>query len=166
VVGQVDRLGALEVGVAGHRPVQVAIGELHERALDPLQPLERPQRVRAREHRHVGRDLVVARPRGVELAPDRAGDLGQPPLDRHVDVLVVLQEPELARLELLLDPVEAVEQLVAVGRGDDAGLRQHLRVRARLLDVVRPQPPVEPDRGVELLEDRILRDGEARHGRA
>ena len=78
--------------------------------------VDRPQRVRAREHRHVGRDLVVARAGGVQLAADRAGDLGQPPLDRHVDVLVVGPERELARVELRLDAVEPAEQRVAVVR--------------------------------------------------
>ena len=68
-----------------------------------LQRLERLQRVRAREHRHVGGDLVVARARGVQLAADRPDDLGQPPLDRHVDVLVVLAERERAVVELRLD---------------------------------------------------------------
>ena len=63
----------------------------------PLQRLERPQGVRAREHRHVGGDLVVARARGVQLAADRADDLRQPALDRHVDVLVVVVEAERRR---------------------------------------------------------------------
>ena len=163
VVREVDRLRALEVRVAGHRPVLVALGELDERALQLLQLLERLQRVRAREHRHVGRDLVVARARGVELAADRADDLRQPPLDRHVDVLVVLAERERAAVELLLDALEPAEQRVAVGLADDPRLGQHRRVRARLLDVVRPEPPVEADRRVELAEDRVLGLREARH---
>ena len=64
---------------------------------------KRLQRVRAREHGDVGRDLVVARARGVQLAADGAGDLRQPPLDRHVDVLVLVVEPERAAVELLGD---------------------------------------------------------------
>ena len=39
VVREVDRLGALQVRVARHRPVQVAVRELHERALQALQRL-------------------------------------------------------------------------------------------------------------------------------
>ena len=38
-------------------------------------------------------------------------------------------------------------------------------MRARLRDVVGPEPPVEADRGVERLEDRVLGLGEARHAR-
>jgi hypothetical protein len=166
VVGEVDGLGALEVGVAGHRPVKVRVGELDEHALEVLQALERGQRVGAREHRHVGRDLVVARARGVQPPADRADDLRQAPLDRHVDVLVAGLEREVALVELALHPLQAGEQGVAVGLGDDPGLGQHRRVRARLLHVVGAQPPIEPDRGVELLEDRVRRLREARHGRS
>ena len=165
VVREVDRLGALEVRVAGHRPVQVALGELHEHALEVLRACSSvSQRVRAREHRHVGGDLVVARARGVQLAADRADDLGQPPLDRHVDVLVVVARtgtrPSSSSASTRVEPAE---QRVAVGVADDPGRGEHRRVRARLLDVVGPEPPVEADRGVQLAEDRVLWLREARH---
>ena len=57
----------------------------------------------AREQRDVGDDLVVARARRVQLAADRPGDLGQPPLDGHVDVLVVGLERERPVAQLALD---------------------------------------------------------------
>ena len=71
VVRQIHRLRPLQVGVAGHRPVEVRLGDAHEHRLEVLQRLDRPQGVRAGEHRHVGGDLVVARAGGVELAADR-----------------------------------------------------------------------------------------------
>ena len=80
--------------VARHRPVGVALGEVGERAHQLAAAPARASALLAHEQRHVGRDLVVARPRGVELAADRAGDLGQPALDRHVDVLVAGLEVE------------------------------------------------------------------------
>ena len=113
---EVDRLGALEVRVAGHRPVEVALGEVDERRLQRAQAVERPERVGAREHREVGGDLVVARAGGVELAADRPDDRGQPPLDRHVDVDVVVLEREAPVLELPLDLLEPAQQLVALVR--------------------------------------------------
>ena len=61
----------------------------------------------AREQRHVGRDLIVARPRRVQRAADGADELGQTPLDRHVDVLVIVRERERRRLQLDLDGFEA-----------------------------------------------------------
>ena len=155
---EIDGLRALEMRVARHRPVQVRLGDAHDHGLQVLQRLDRPQRVRAGEHRHVGRDLVVARAGGVQLAADGADDLGQPPLDRHVDVLVGIQEGELAGVELGRDAVEAAEQLVAVGVGDDAGGREHRRVRARLRDVVGREAPVEADRRVHRDEHGIGRE--------
>ena len=163
-MAEVDGLGALQVRVARHRPVDVRLGDLHDHGLQVRQRLDRPQRVRAREHRHVGRDLVVARARGVQLAADRADDLRQPPLDGHVDVLVGVQELELAGVELLRHPIEPAEQLVEVGVADDAGGREHPRVGARLLDVVGREAPVEADRSVQGDEHRIGREAEAGHG--
>jgi hypothetical protein len=163
VVRQVHGLRALEMRVARHRPVLVALGERDEHALQTLELLERLQRVRASEHRHVGRDLVVARARGVQLAADRPDDLRQPALDRHVDVLVVVAEGEATAVHLLRHPLEPAEQRVAVGLADDPGRSEHPRVGARLLDVVGPEAPVEPDRGVQLAEDPVLGLREARH---
>ena len=70
---------------------------------------------------------------------------------------------ERAVVELGLDALEPAEQRVAVGVADDPGRGEHRRVRARLLDVVGPEPPVEADRGVELAEDGMLGLREARH---
>ena len=113
VVREVDGLGALEVRVARHRPVQVRLGELHERlhqvAAAASVALEA---VGAHEHRHVGGHLVVARAGGVELAAHRADDLGEPPLDRHVDVLVVRADDEAVRCSIsLLHGLEAALEL-------------------------------------------------------
>ena len=161
---EVDRLGALEVRVARHRPVEMALGELDERGAQRGDPGERGVRVGAREQDEVGGDLVVARARGVELAADGADEVGQPPLDRHVDVDVVGRERERPGLELGRDLVEPAQERVALVLGDDPGRREHRRVRARLRDVMRPEPAVVADRGVELAEDRVVRLGEARHG--
>ena len=98
------------------------------------------------------------------LPPTGADDLGQPPLDRHVDVLVGVQERELAGVELGLRrgraPPSSASRSASV-MIPAAG--EHRRVRARLLDVVGPEAPVEADRGVQRPEDRIRRQREARH---
>ena len=58
-------------------------------------PHERPDEpacargVLAEVEREVRRHLVVARAGRVELAPERSHDLREPPLDRHMDVLIV-----------------------------------------------------------------------------
>jgi hypothetical protein len=115
----------------------------------------------AREHRQVGHDLVVAGAGSVQAPADRTGDLRQAALDRHVDVLVVGGELKAVLGELRRDRLEAGEQRVAVRLGDDPPGGEHLRVRARLGDVLRPEAPIEGDRGVQVLEVRILRFTEA-----
>ena len=100
-MAEVDGLRALEVRVARHRPVDVRLGA-REQHLDQRRERDvRASRRLAHEQRDVGRDLVVARARGVQRAADRADELGQAALDRHVDVLVVGREARSARRELL-----------------------------------------------------------------
>ena len=123
VVAEVDRLGALQVGVAGHRPVAMALGlrqqPLHRRAGE----VDRLQRVHLDDHRHVGGDLVVARAAGVELAGERADLLAEQALDRHVDVLVGLLELEAVGADPLAHPVEAGDDLLELVLVEDADPR-------------------------------------------
>ena len=95
--------------------------------------------------------------------PDRARQLGEPPLDGHVDVLVVGREREAALAQLGLDRVQAGQQRVAILLREHPLRGQHARVRARLRDVVGPQAPIEVDRRVQGLEGGILGLAEARH---
>ena len=100
------------------------------------------------------------------LPPTRPDDLGQPALDRHVDVLVVGREREASRRAS--SPATASRPASSSSRsavGDHADRGEHRRVRARLRDVVAPQAPVEVERGVDRLEVRILGLREARHRR-
>ena len=155
VVAEVDRLGALQVGVAGHRPVAMALGQaeqaLHRRPAE----LDRPQRVRLHDHRHVGGDLVVARAPGVELAGERADRLAEQALDRHVDVLVGVVELEAVLAHLGPDPLQAGVDLAQLLVVEHADLPQPAGVGLRLVDVVGGQPPVELDRAVERPEARV-----------
>ena len=105
--------------------------------------------VGANEHGDVGGDLVVARAGGVQATADGPDDLGQPPLDRHVDVLVGGIERKRAVGELGANLIESPAQLLAVRDGDDPLRGEHRRVGDRLIDVVGAQPPVEADRVVE-----------------
>ena len=129
-MAEVDGLGALQVRVAGHRPVEVRLGDVDERGHQVAARSTAAQRVRAREHRHVGRHLVVARAGGVQPPADRPDDLGQPALDRHVDVLVVAANGNAPVAQLGLDRVEAAEQRVASASDDDPCAASIARGRA------------------------------------
>jgi len=130
VVAQVHRLGTLQVCIAGHRPVEVPLGQGDQRAGDALGLLAGADRMGTHEHGHIGRHLVVARARRVQLSPNPAGQLRDAALDCHVNVLVALRVWELAVGELVLHLVERVVELVALVARDDARGRQHARVRA------------------------------------
>ena len=88
VVGQQHGLGPLQVRVAGEVGVAGRLGPGEQRPLEREHRRghlgQRPLRVEPQ----VGGDLVVAAAAGVELAAGRAGQLGDAPLDRGVDVLV------------------------------------------------------------------------------
>ena len=101
----------------------------------------------------------------MQLAADRPDQLGQPPLDRHVDVLVVGADVELAALQLGGDQPEPAFELGELIGGDHPGAREPRGVGARPLDVLAPEAPVEADRGVDAREQWVGRPFEAGHGR-
>ena len=100
----------------------------------------------------------------MELAADGAGELRQPPLDRHVDVLVPVGERELPALQLARDQLEPGDEGIELAIVEDAGAVERPSVGDRPADVLRPKPPVEADRGVDAPEQRILGCIEAAHG--
>ncbi len=155
MVAEVDRLGALQVGVAGHRPVAVRFGLLQQPGHRRARQIDRAQRVRLDDHRHVGRDLVVARAAGVQLAGERADLLAEQALDRHVDVLVGVLELEAVGADPLAHPVEPGDDSLQLPVVEDADLAQRPGVRLRLVEVVGGERPVELERAVEAPEARI-----------
>ena len=97
----------------------------------------------------IERDLVVARSRGMELAPRRPDPLGQAALDREMDILVGQREAEAAGIDLALDRVQAGDDFGGLGAAQQAGSRQHPRMRDRPADVMPIEAPVERKRSGE-----------------
>ncbi len=161
MVSEIHGLGSLEVRVAGHRPVGMALGELVEPRHQPHGQPPRQPGVVAHVEGDVGGHLVVSRASGVQLAAERSHELGQASLDRHVNVLVVGLERERAVLDLVGHGRESLVDLIELIRVEDAGGMESARVRPRLLEVVRREAPIEPDRGIEALEQRVGRVAKA-----
>jgi hypothetical protein len=107
----------------------MAFGEHHESRHQLLEQLPRLEAMGAHQHRHIGGHLVVARAGGVELAAHGTDELGEPPLDGHVDVLVVVRHDEAVALDLLAHRLEPALDLLDVVVADDAAAREHARVR-------------------------------------
>ena len=155
VVAERDRLRALQVRVAGHRRAGLRFGAREDRA-------------RERDERGVGlgagvgdvepecgRDLVVARAAGVDLA----ADVAELPLDRRVHVLV--------RWIDRLDRRQPLGHLFELRVVEDPRRVEPLRVEQRALDVVRQQLGVVrvqevPDLGCEPRPDAAGPEGHSR----
>jgi hypothetical protein len=140
------RLGDLEMREARHRGGGMPVGEVDERALQF--PRERVDLVARRAHvePHVGRDLIVARARGVQPLARVADERDEPPLDVEMDVLGFQRPLELARAELVADRRHAALDVREIRCTDHAARREHPRVGERAGDVELGEPLVEPDR--------------------
>src|SRR3546814_7560121 len=74
------------MGEAGHDAARMFVGAREERGLDrPQSGIDAPAGG-AHPQTEIGRDLIVARTRGVEPPGGFADDRLQPRFDRHVDI--------------------------------------------------------------------------------
>src|SRR5690606_38183281 len=110
---------------------------------------------------HVRRHLVVAAPRGVELAADRPDARRQVVLDVHVDVLVLLAELEPARPDVVQHPAEALLDGPALLGREDPLLGEHARVGDRARYVLLDHGAVDAHRGVDAPDQLVGGLGEA-----
>src|SRR5438132_13983098 len=135
-----DWLSSLEVRVAGHDRVGVTPAERGERALETREPLIDRVALRAQPEAEIEGDLIVAAPTGVELPAERADQLGEPALDRHVDVLVRGEEAEAAGVELAGDGGQAALEARTFPPREQPGAHERVHVRDAAGDIVAPEP--------------------------
>ena len=158
-------LRGLQMGEAGHdragmfqRPRRQRMLERSERAIGLVDDV-------ADIEAEIGRDLVVARARGVQ--PSRGGpdQFGKPALDVHMDVFERALEVESALADLRQDRVEALCDVFRITSGDDAVVREHGGMRLRRGDVLGIHVTVDVDGDVDFLHDRVgaLREPPAPH---
>jgi hypothetical protein len=113
----------------------------------------------------IGRDLVVARSRGVQPSGRRSDQFGKPALDVHMDVFERALEVESALADLRQDGVEALGDVLRIAGGDDAVVRQHRGMRLRRGDVLGIHMAIDVDGDVDFLHDGVgaLREPPAPH---
>ena len=151
-----DRLGPLQVGVAGQDQAGMAVGRAdegflqgHEPGVDPVDRVAGPEL-------DVGRHLVVAAPGGVELPADVAQAVDQGRLDVHVDVLALEDERESFRPRSRPGFRTGPRTICWHSSGSEqTDVREHLRVRDRAPDVVLEEPTVKGDRFAELFDATV-----------
>ena len=143
VVAEEDRLAALQVGEPGDQHVTVALGEIEERGDQPAQGLREGRHPGLQPQAHVGRDLVVAGPGGVQASAGGADQRGQTGLDGHVDVLVLGAGRVRPVGDLGADAIETGEDRGDLVGGEQPDLGEHGRVRLGAGDVLVDHPEVD-----------------------
>ena len=155
-MGEQHGLGGLDVGRAGQDRGPLALGERDERALE-VDAAPRPAgRWRGATTAEVRRDLVVARPTGVELARRRPDPVGQRGLQVEMDIL----EPRIPRDRPVhdirgqpLEPPDQLPDLVRRSAGPPDRARGHGRSTPRGR---RRELAVELDRAREVGDPPIV----------
>ena len=155
------RLRGLQMGEARHHRcgvLQRARGErLLQRGQRRVGLVDRVAHTEA----EIGRDLVVARARGVQPAGRRADQLGKPALDVHVNVFerALKSNDALASIsdKIVSRPLRDIFRITS---GDNALRGEHGGVGLGRGDVLGIKVTVEVDRGVDFLHDRIGAPGE------
>ena len=96
----------------------------------------------------------------MQLAAQGADLLGQPPLDRHVDVFVQRQEGETSLLQLALHALQPSDDFLTLSAGEDLLLNQHAAMGHATADVIQRQTFIERQGRSERLHHRVGRCGE------
>ena len=148
-----DGLRGLQVRKARHHHVGARERALGER---PLQvgdlAVERVDGV-AHPELEIGRDLVVARARGVQAPGRRADQRAEPAFDVHVHVLEGARKFEFAGLDFAFDFVQTLRDGGRVLGADDALRGEHRDMGLGSGYILGAELAVKVDRGVDLFHD-------------
>ena len=82
----------------------------------------------------------------MQFAAGRTDELGQAPLDIHVNIFVGLRESKLAVVDLTLDGLQTPDNPPRIARRDDALLGQHFGVGNAAANIVAIEPRIDVDR--------------------
>src|SRR5438445_13594583 len=97
------RLSDLQVSVAGHHRGRLRLGAITQPSLQLAHRRIEPVNRAAQPEPQVGRDLVVARARGMQASRCRPDQLGKASLDVHMDVLALGAEDKARAFDLQFD---------------------------------------------------------------
>ena len=147
------RLRRLQMGEARHDRRRMGDSLLGERALQPGDLAVQMVGAVADIKPEIGRDLIVARARGVQPPGRLADQLLQPRFDIHVDIFQGAGKAEFPGIDLGFDRAKPVGDRLGVRLGNDAATRQHIGMSDRSFYVLGVEAAVEADGGVDFLHD-------------
>ena len=161
VVAEGSRLRGLKMRETGKHRLGFALRDFQDGSLQRADRRSDVVERLAHEQPHIGSDLIVARPSGVQALAGIADSLGEYRFDVHVHVFERGTPLEVAGLDVGEDPLEPDDDGVAILRGQHPDLGEHCRVRDRAPDVVLRKPAIEAHRFGEPLDQRVCRLGES-----
>ena len=121
------RLGMLHMGVAGHHRCRMGLGLVQQHALHFADIGQQREQLGARHHaRRSGVQIIAAAP-GMHTPAERAGALGDEALHLHIKVSVGVGNQALLSRSLQFD--QGAQQVLPIGRREQAGLAEHQHMR-------------------------------------
>ena len=144
MVGEVDGLSALEVGITWDDDLGMIGGELDDRGLEFVELAAQLDQFVAKPHPHIEGDLIIPGAGRVEFGTGghAAGQFG---FDVHVNIFELRFPFEFPLLDFFADDLESVEDGLGLGLGQDPDFVQHGGMGHGAHDVVLPQTPIEGD---------------------
>ena len=146
-------LSVLHVRVARQNHLVVLLGRIHQHMAQLKIGLHELPGQRLDAQARIGRHLVVARTPGMQALTGLADAARQLALDRHMNVLIVDIEGEVAGIDILFDSGQALGNRLLILGTDDALGRQHLGMRLRAGDILLIEMFVDRQRRAKLLRD-------------
>ena len=148
-------LRALQMRKARHHGVGMVSGAGQQRVGQRNQPrIGRVNRI-AHPQAEIGRDLIVARPRGVQAPGYGADQRGELCLGRHVDVFERDVIGHAVRRIIRRDRRQPVRNRLRIRCRQDALRAKHRDMRLRSGNVLPPHPLVERQRGIYRAHDGV-----------
>ncbi|MNH98638.1 hypothetical protein D3C73_513810 [compost metagenome] len=125
MVGEQDRLGTLQMRVAGNDRLDIVLGLAYQRFLQLMQQSYQFDHPIAQIQMHVGSHLVVAAASGMQLAADRADLLDQIFFNIHMNIFICHGKNNLPRTDFVEHLVQSVLDRLYILLRQDAAFAQH-----------------------------------------
>ncbi|MPN48708.1 hypothetical protein SDC9_196320 [bioreactor metagenome] len=155
MVGEVNGLGPLQMGVTRHNDIGIFLGCLHKGFLEIQQQPGDVGQFLADIQMGVDRHLVVAAPRRVQFTANRTNTLGQTFLDIHMNIFQSNFKAEITGFDIGQDVFQSFDDQFGLVSGNNAAFGQHPGVGNTAGHVFPVHPAVKRNGGGKLLHHHV-----------